>query len=169
MELGAVLPWVWCAAAALAAARVRGPGGRRWWVPGAGASLQASLHLWGWNKPIYLAGKRLMVWTGFYEERLWFKFAIGLVFFPAVAWLGWRAWRWAACLSRLQRVAMVAIVVDLLYITVRTLSVDGWMPAAIGDEPGKSRLGLALAGIAALAVLVARPRPAATGVHDATA
>jgi hypothetical protein len=160
MALSDVLPWLWCAAALLALLRSTGRGGCTWWALGGGALLQGSLHLWGWNKPIYLAGKRLMVWTGFYEERLWFKFAIGLVFFPLVAWLGWRGWRWAARLSRLQRVAMVAIVVDLLYITIRTLSVDGWMPAVIDDEPGKSRLGVTLAAIALLAVLVARPRAA---------
>lgn len=167
MTLGDALPWSWCAVALVAGARTRGRGARSWWLPCAAAAVLASLHLWGWNKPIYLAGKRLMVWTGFYEERLWFKFAIALVFFPVVAWLCWRAWRRAACLSPLQRVALVAMVVDALYVTVRTLSVDGWMPLAIGDEPGKSVFGAALAAVALLAVVVARP--AAAEVHDAAA
>lgn len=161
MELGAIVPWLWCLAAGVAALRTRGGGARSWWLLGAGGALLFSLHLWGWNKPIYLAGKRLMVWTGFYEERLWFKFAIGSVFFPLVAWACWRGRRLAPRLSAWQRIALGAMVADALYVTARTLSVDGWMPQAIGDEPGKSLLGATLAAVALLGVLLARLRPRA--------
>lgn len=166
MTLADSIAWLWGVMAVVAGVRSRGPGGRTWWAPGAGALLQASLHLFGWNKPIYLAGKRLVAWTGFYDERLWFKFAIGLVFFPLVVWLCWRAFGWARRLSPLQRLALAAVAVDLLYITSRTLSVDGWMPDAIGGEPGKSRLGATLAAIGVVAVACARPRD---GGHDAAA
>jgi len=166
VELSEAIPWLWCGAAVVALLRLRGRGARTWWPPCVGSALLWSLHFWGWNKPIYLAGKRLMLWTGFYEERLWFKFAIGLVFFPLVALACWRGFRLASRLSPWQRIALCVMVVDALYVTARTLSVDGWMPLAIGDEPGKSLLGITLAAAALLAMLVARPRPAAE-VDDA--
>lgn len=165
MALSGVIPWLWCAVALVAGLRTRGRGACRWWSASAAAAVLASLHLWGWNKPIYLLGKRLVAWTGLYEERLWFKFAIAAVFFPLVAWGCWRAWRWSACLSPLQRLALVAMVVDVLYVAVRTLSVDGWMPLAIGVEPGKSLLGIVLAAVALACVLVARPRAASEERH----
>jgi hypothetical protein len=165
VALSDVVPWLWCAVALVAGLRTRGRGARSWWPPSAAAALLASLHLGGWNKPIYLLGKRLVAWTGLYEERLWFKFAIAAVFFPLVAWACWRAWRWSACLSPLQRIALLAMAIDALYVTVRTLSVDGWLPEAIGVEPGKSLLGTGLAAVALLAVVVARPRAASEERH----
>lgn len=166
MPLADLIPWLWAGAAAVAGLRARGVGGRRWLPAAIGALLLASLHLWGWNKPIYFAGKNTLIWLGVYDSRLWFKFAIGLVFFPVAGWLCWRGWRLAARQSPLQRLALVAMVLDALYITIRTLSVDGWMPDVIDDEPGKSRLGCALAGVALLAAVVARPRAEVADAGD---
>ncbi|MBL9079501.1 MAG: hypothetical protein JNL08_18505 [Planctomycetes bacterium] len=160
MQLADVLPWAWGATAALAAWRTRGAGGRSWWWPCAGALLLLSLYALGWNKPIYLAGKNALIWLGVYEARLWFKVAIGLVVFPLLLWAARQAFVWSRRLSALQRAALAVMAVNVFYITVRTLSVDGWMPLCIGVEPGKSLLGAALALGALLCTALARPRPA---------
>lgn len=161
MDLYDVLPWLWCAVALVAAVRTRCHGGAAWWGPCLFALLLATVHLWGWNKPIYHAGREALVWLGLHDERLWFKVAIGLVFFPLVGWLLWWGWRASKHLPAALRLALLAMATDALYITIRTLSVDGWMPLVIGIEPGKSRFGASLAAVALLAVLVSRMDPGA--------
>lgn len=159
MELADVIPFVWGAAAVTAALRSR-RGGSRFWVTAAFALLLASIHEWHWNKPFYETGRAALIDLGVYDDRLVFKVAIGLVFFTALAWLAWRLRRWPRHLVPLHRVAWLAMLVDALYVTVRTLSIDGWMPITIGVEPGKSVLGLSLAIAALLAVAFARgPAP----------
>lgn len=157
MQASDVIPVVWFAVAVTAAARARRV--RSYWPAGALAVLLASLHHWGWNKPIYAAGRELLMHWGVYDDRLVFKVMIGLVFFPLVAWAAWRAWRWSARLAPLHRVACAAMAVDALYVAVRTLSIDGWMPIAIGVEPGKSLLGLSLAVAALVALALAGAPP----------
>ena len=158
MEPSDAIPWVWCAATLAAAWRTR----RRtagWWLAGGGALVLASVHLWGWNKPVYHAGREVLIAFGVHDDRLVFKFAIAVVFVPVVAWFAFRAWRWSRRLAPLHRVALGLMAVDALYVTVRTLSIDGWMPLAIGLEPGKSVLGLTLAALAFLGVVFAGPPP----------
>lgn len=157
MHLADLLPWLWALAAVVAVVRRRGPGGPAWpWLAG-GALLLATLHLWGWNQPVYLAGKNALIRLGVYEQRLAVKFAVALVFFPLVLWLAVRLWRATALWSPLQRVALLAMVLDALYVAIRSLSVDGWMPVWIGVEPGKSLLGAVLAGVALGGIVAARP------------
>ena len=159
MTLADVIPFVWCAVSFAGALRSR-RGGRLWWATAAFASMLATLHQWGWNKPFYQAGRAALIDLGVYDDRLVFKVAIGLVFFTALAWLAWRLRRWPRHLVPLHRVAWLTMLVDALYVTVRTLSIDGWMPISIGVEPGKSVLGLSLAIAALLAVAFARgPAP----------
>ncbi len=155
MDLPTLLPWLWWAILAVACARwarARAGGFAALAVVALGL---ATLHQFGWNKPIYQFGRGLLQDAGVYERRIVFKLAIGAVFAPLAVWLLWRLIRWARRLSLLQGVALAAMVVDLLFITVRTLSIDGWLPLAIGDEPGKSRFGAAVAAVALLATLVA--------------
>lgn len=158
MEVADVIPFVWCAAALAAAVRSRG-GGRLWWATAAFASMLASLHQWRWNKPVYEAGRAALIDLGVYDERLVFKVAIGLVSFAALSWFAWRTRRWRGRLPPLHRLAWLAMFVDALYVTVRTLSIDGWLPIALGVEPGKSLLGLSLASAAVAAVAFAKGAP----------
>jgi len=158
MEIADLVPWVWCVAAVAAVVRAR-RGGRLWWATAAFASMLATLHRWGWNKPFYEAGRAALIDLGVHDERLVFKIAIGIAFFAALAWLAFRCRRWPRRLLPLHRIAWLAMVVDTLYVTVRTLSIDGWMPIAIGVEPGKSVLGLSLAIVALLAIVAARGAP----------
>lgn len=159
MEASDAIPWVWCAAALASAWRTRHRTAG-WWLACGGALVLASVHLWGWNKPIYAAGREVLMGFGVYDDRLVFKLAIAGVFFPIAAWLGFRAWRWSRRLAPLHRAALGLMVVDALYVTIRTLSIDGWMPLAIGLEPGKSILGIALAALSLLAVAFAGAPPA---------
>ncbi len=159
MQLADVVPFVWCAAAIVAALRAR-RGGRLWWVTCTFAAMLTTLHRWGWNKPFYQAGRAALIDLGVYDDRLVFKAALGVVFTAIVAWIAWRLRRLPRRLLPLHRIGWLAMLVDALYVTVRTLSIDGWMPIAIGVEPGKSVLGLALAIAALLAVAFARgPAP----------
>lgn len=160
MTLLAVLPWLWWGTALVAVVQTlrRVPGGA---VLAAVAALLASLHQFGWNKPIYQFGRDLLQANGFYEQRLVFKIGLGVVFFPLAAWLVWRGLKWSARVPFGQRLALVAMATDLLYIAIRTLSIDGWLPLWIGEEPGKSQFGTALAGAALLLVVLASRRPVA--------
>ena len=158
MDLADVVPWPWCAAALVAALRAR-RGGRGWWSTAAFALLLASLHLWRWNQPVYEAGRQLLIDCGVHGDRLVFKLALGLVFVPVFAFFAWRAWHRSRRLAMLHRVALLLMVADALYVTMRTLSIDGWMPIALGVEPGKSILGISLAVLAALAVAFAGAPP----------
>ncbi len=171
MDLADTLPWLWCATALVAAGRAwpraRQPAVPVWWLAAAVALLLASLHLWGWNQPIYLAGKHLVGALGVYDQRLWLKVAIGLVFFPMVGWLAWRAWRWTAGAPTGLRAALAAMFADACYVAIRSLSVDGWMPVWIGVEPGKSRFGAALAGVALVAVVATCRRTRREGTDGA--
>ena len=160
MGLADLLPWLWGLAALVAALRVRSPAGRAWTWLGGVALVLATLHLWGWNQPVYLAGKNALIRLGVYEQRLAIKFAVALVFFPLALWLAVRLWRATARWSPLQRAALLAMVLDALYVAIRSLSVDGWMPLWIGVEPGKSLLGAVLAGVALVAIVAARPSSA---------
>ncbi|MBL8747763.1 MAG: hypothetical protein JNK78_01280 [Planctomycetes bacterium] len=144
MHLADVVPFVWCAVAIVAVARSR-RGGRLWWVTCTFAAMLATLHRWGWNKPLYHAGRATLIDFGVYDDRLVFKAAIGVVFAALCAWFAWRMRRWPRRLLPLHRIGWLAMLADALYVAVRTLSIDGWMPIAIGVEPGKSVLGLSLA------------------------
>lgn len=158
MELGDLIPWLWCLGAGAAAWRAR-RGRRGSWPTCIVALVLASVHLFGWNKPIYHAGREVLIGFGVYDDRSVFKVAIGLAFFPLVAWAGFRAWRWSRRVAPLLRTALVLMTLDALYVAVRTLSIDGWMPLAIGLEPGKSILGISLAALATVAIAAAGPDP----------
>ena len=145
--------------AAYATARRRAPGAATALL---GALLLASLHAFHWNQPIYFAGRRWVMDLGVYAERLWLKLAIGALVLLAAALAVRPAWRWLVHAEALLRVALAAIALDLGYITVRTLSIDGWMPDAIAFDPGKSALAIALALVACVTTVCSRPRAATT-------
>ncbi|MEO6596454.1 MAG: hypothetical protein ABIP94_17015 [Planctomycetota bacterium] len=145
---------LWLAAAVVAAFRAKRLGGAARIALVFGAVLLASLHGFGWNKPIYFAGRELLAEWGVYGQRFSFKVAIGVVFFGLVVWTFFCARRLCARLTKWERLAFAAMSLDGIYIAVRTCSVDGWMPDVIAYEPGKSVLGVMLATLTLLALLL---------------
>lgn len=155
--------WLLTAIAAFYAwSRHRAPGA----VPSAiAAFFLSSLHWWNWNKPIYLTGRNWLADSGIYDQRLFLKVGIGLLAVLVVAFSLRPAarqlarWGWAC------RIAATAALLDALYITLRTLSIDGWMPDAIAVGSGKSTLAITLAAIALLGALAAIRRAAPKHRH----
>lgn len=154
-SLALTLTWLAVAlAAAWAWRRRRAPGGAPLAIA---ALLLASLHRWQWNRPLYEGGRRWLIDTGLYEQRLLAKLAVGaaavaLALFAARPLLRWLR-TWPAAL----RVAGGAALVDAAFVAVRTLSIDGWIPDAVNFDPGKTALQLALATTALVAALRSRP------------
>ncbi|MCB9876487.1 MAG: hypothetical protein H6835_02705 [Planctomycetes bacterium] len=118
----------------------------------------ASLHAWGWNRPLYQAGRQWLVDHELYAGRMWLKVTIGAVVVAGLLAAVRPAWRRLRGWPRARLVAFAAALLDVGYIGARTLSIDGWMPDAIAFEPGKGVLGFVLAAAALAATPFARRR-----------
>lgn len=122
------------------------------------AACCSSLHAWGWNQPLYQAGRQWLVEHDLYAGRLWLKLTLGAVVAVALLLVVRPVWRRVRSWPRARLVVIAAAVLDLAYIGARTLSIDGWMPDAIAFEPGKGWFGFALAALALLAAPFAQRR-----------
>jgi len=144
---------LWCLVALLAVRKARRGGPALWWGCALVAAALASRERWEWNRTLYQAGRDWLRAQGWYQDRVTFKVAFGGTLALAVGWVAWRAGKRWRSLGTDLRLVVLPMGLQVLYFTALSLSVDAWIPRALSAQPGRSILGLGLAGLCVLGAL----------------
>lgn len=128
---------------------------------GAGLGLAVGVLLAGcafarWHVEALRAARALLRDGGEYDDRVVYKAAVGVAAATVLVVAGWRA---RGGERRVPRVALLATLGGIVYLTMQTAFLDDVLPAALAAGPGRYTLEATFA-VVALVSLLRRPRPA---------